>query len=162
MERKYLESWLRDAYAMERAAIEILDKQNKRLAEFPMVQSRIREHLEQTRWHAQQVETCLRSLGTEPTGISDTMARVSGIMAGSAHAVAEDQVIKDLIANSAFENMEITSYRALSTAAQECGEYRIRMACEDILQQEIMMAKWCEGTIVAVTQEFLSAHAVAK
>jgi ferritin-like metal-binding protein YciE len=161
MERRFLEKWLRDAYAMEKSAIEILEKQVRRLSDFPMVQSKISEHLEQTRWQAQQIETCLTNFGIKPSLLKDDVARFSG-MIGMVKNAVEDEIIKDLIADAAFENMEVSFYRSLITAAQECNEHEIRMTCEEILEQELIMAQWCDANIVAITQEFISAHAVAK
>ncbi len=158
MHRKYLEQWLRDAYAMEKAAIEILEKQVKSHKEFPECQTKLQEHLEQTKWQAEQVAQCLRKLGTKSSALKEAVGKFMGNMAVMTNAPAEDHVIKDLIADASFEHMEIASYRSLIAAADDCGEQEIKATCQQILHQEEAAAQWIEEHIPQITQQFLSRH----
>lgn len=160
MHRKYLEKWLRDAYAMEKAAVEMLEKQVKSLEDYPQVRVKIQQHLDESKWQAEEINRCLEKLGTKPSGFKETLGKIMANMAVMTNATADDHLLKDFIANSAFEHIEIASYRSLIAAAEECGEPQIRLTCEEILVQEEAMAKWCEDQIPSLTQEFLTRHSI--
>jgi ferritin-like metal-binding protein YciE len=48
-------AWLNDAQEMENALIQILEHQIKDVKDYPQVQAKLEQHLEQTYWHAQMV-----------------------------------------------------------------------------------------------------------
>ncbi|MBL8013153.1 MAG: ferritin-like domain-containing protein [Candidatus Omnitrophica bacterium] len=156
----YLEKWLRDAYAMEKTAIEILEKQVNQMNDYPEARRRISQHLEETKWQAQKVEDCLKILETSPSALKDTMGKISGTMSALMNSMSEDETLKNFISSCAFENMEVASYRSLVAAAQECGEDQIRLICGQILQQEEEMAQWCTDHIQPATMDFLAHHGV--
>ncbi len=56
-------AWLNDAHGMENALIQILEHQIKDAKDYPQVQSKLEQHLEQTRRHAQMVKDCIERLG---------------------------------------------------------------------------------------------------
>ncbi len=156
MHREFLVKWLKDAYAMEKAAIELLEKQAGRLEHYPQLQSKVQDHLRQTEWQAEQVQGCLERLGERPSTIKNVMGKFMTNMAAMTNATANDEVIKDAIAGASFEHLEIASYRSLIGAAEECNEPEIRGACEQILQQEIDMARRLEDHLPVLTGEFLT------
>lgn len=154
----YLEKWLRDAYSMEKSAIEILEKQVNKMDDFPEARGRISEHLEETKWQIEKVEDCLKILGTSPSAMKDAMGKISGTMSALMNSMAEDETLKNFISSCAFENLEVASYRSLIAAAEQCGEEQIRMLCGQILQQEEQMAQWCKDNIQPATLSFLAHH----
>jgi len=44
------------------SAISILEKQSTRLQHYPRMEAKVKEHLEVTRWQAEQVESCLKRM----------------------------------------------------------------------------------------------------
>jgi ferritin-like metal-binding protein YciE len=158
--KNYLEKWLRDAYAMEKAAIEILEKQAKYLREKPAAREKIRDHLEESMWQADEVMRCLAILNVKPSGLKTAFGKATANLSAFINADAEDETLKNLISTAAFEQMEIASYRSLMVAAEEYGHPEIRESCRKILEQEQAMARWCEENIESSTVEFLSRHEV--
>jgi ferritin-like metal-binding protein YciE len=158
--RNYLEKWLRDAYAMEKSAMEILEKQVRHLKDYPAARDKVGEHLEQTRWQCEEIGRCLDIIGSKPSGVKDTVGKVMGNLAAMTNATAEDETLKNFISNASFEHMEIASYRSLIVAAEEYGYPQIKAICQRILKQEEAMAEWCENHIEPATVEFLSRHEV--
>lgn len=156
MEKKFLEKWLKDAYAMEQNAIEMLGKQEEKLNNYPQGRARIREHLEETRWQAQQLEDCLHKIGANPSGFKDMVGKVTGNLSAMSISMAEDETLKNLIAGNAFENFEVACYTSLIAAAEECGLEEIKEVCEKILEQEEAMAQWFKDEIGPATRQFLS------
>lgn len=160
--REHLEDWLRDAYAMERQAQTLLESQLNRLENYPLLQDRIRLHLDQTLNHLALVESCLRRLGTAPSTIKDLAARVAayGQVAGS--VLASDEAVKSAMAGYVFEHVEIAAYTTLISAADALGEYEIRECCERILGEEEAMASWLLRHIPELTAAFLERSAVQR
>ena len=159
--RKLLVAWLNDAYGMEKNAEEMLEKQAKRLGDFPTMQQKVREHLETTRIQCDRVEGCLRSLDEKPSTLKSAAGKISANLGAMANATAEDEVIKNGIADFAFENFEIASYESLVAAAELLGEQQIAQACRQNLEEEREMAQWLQQHLPETTQQFLSAHAPA-
>lgn len=45
-QRRILQAWLRDAHAMERATVDNLDRQLRRLRDYPELHGKLLEHLD--------------------------------------------------------------------------------------------------------------------
>ena len=67
-----------------------------------------------------------------------------------------DEVMKGSIASSAFEAMEIASYKILINTAEEVGDQETARVCRQILKEEEAMADWLEKHIPALTHQYLS------
>lgn len=153
--KETLLEWLRDAHAMEHQAIEILENQANRIENYPELQRKVQKHLEQSRQQAEQVKGCIERLGGDTSSIKKGMGKFMGNVAALTNSAAGDEVVKNGIADYAFEHFEIASYRALIGAADALGEDEIQRVCEDILQQEEAMAQWLEEHLPQVTQDHL-------
>lgn len=153
--RETLIEWLKDAHAMEQQAINMMEKQVERTDQYPDLKERIRDHLELTRQQATRVEGCIQKLGGDTSAIKEGVAKFMGSAANLVNQSAGDEVVKNGIADYAFEHFEIASYRALIGAADQLGEDEIRETCEEILEEEEAMASWLETNLPDVTQEYL-------
>jgi ferritin-like metal-binding protein YciE len=150
-------SWLKDAHAMEQAAICILDMQSKRLGHYPRMEAKVVEHLEVTRRQAELVKSCLRRYDADMSVWRDFMGRYTGAMNALATSAAlGDEAVKAYVADYAFENMEIATYRILVATANFVGDYETQKVCEEILSQEQEMASWLGQELIVMTQAFLS------
>lgn len=146
---------LRDAHAMEAQAETMLRGQAKRLAHYPALRARVERHLEETQSQRQLVGQCIEQLGESPSSIKDIGGRFTAMGQSLAGTVADDEVLKAVIASYAFEHMEIASYRMLIAMANTVGEPEIQKICERILPEEEAMASWLEEHMLDVTQEFM-------
>lgn len=153
--RETLIEWLKDAHAMEQQAINMLEKQADRIEQYPDLREKVRDHLEQTRHQASRVEGCIQKLGGDTSAIKEGVAKFMGSAANLVNQSAGDEVVKNGIADYAFEHFEIASYRALIGAADKLGEEEIRKTCEEILEEEEAMASWLETNLPDVTQQYL-------
>lgn len=157
--REHLLDWLRDAHAMEQAAISILERQNERLETYPDMHRKVQEHLETSRRQAEQVKGLIEQLGGDTSALKQGAAKLMGNAAAINNAAASDEVVKNAIADYAFEHFEIASYRSLIGAAEELGETQVAETCRTILRQEEEMARWLEQQLPQVTSQFLSRDA---
>ena len=68
-------AWLRDAHAMETGLIPVLENHAKDAQSNPDASARIQQHIAETRRHAQLVEGCLKSLGSDTSGTKDILGK---------------------------------------------------------------------------------------
>ncbi|RAE14467.1 DUF892 family protein [Burkholderia multivorans] len=155
-----LEDWLRDAYAMERHAQALLDAHARRVGHYPLLQDRLRQHLDDTLGQQALVEACLQRLGTMPSAIKDLGARIGAYGQVATVMLAGDEVVKATMAAYAFAQVEIAAYTVLVAAARAAGEAEIHACCERLLQQERDMAAWLLRELPDVTTAFLDRSAV--
>jgi ferritin-like metal-binding protein YciE len=154
-------SWLRDAHAIEQTAITILEMQSKRLEHYPRIEAKWAEHLEVTRRQAERVRACLQRHDADASALMDLTGRFTGAMnALVTGAALGDEAVKAAVAEYAFENMEIATYRTLIATADFVGDHETRRICEEILDEEQEMATWLGREMVAMTQIFLGRNVV--
>jgi len=148
--------WLRDAYAMERGLEVTLEKQSANEEAPPALRSRAAAHLEETRRHAELVQTCLQSLGSDTSTFKTGMAKGMEMAKGMGTAFAKDERVKDVLAAYASEHFEIACYKALQVGAQKLGQTSIVEACASILEDEEEMAEWLYDNLPELVAGYLA------
>jgi ferritin-like metal-binding protein YciE len=148
-------AWLRDVHAMERASVDSLDRMADRLARFPELAAGLREHWRQSLARVQQIEACMKKIGTDTSTFKDLASRFIGIAQSFAVEVASDEVVKECCAAYSWRHFEIACYLSLGAAAAALEELDIARMCEQYVQQERVMAAWLEEQIPEVTRVFL-------
>ncbi len=154
-------AWLDNAYAMETGLVHTLQGHAKDAQDFPQLQARIQQHVEETRRHADLVRACVVRLGGSTSGLKSGMATAAGKARGVAMRPAQDKVVKNALADSAAEQMEISSYQALIAAAQDLGDQETVAMCQQILQDEEGMARFLDQNLPAVVSQTMSAMPAA-
>lgn len=147
---------LRNAHALENQAIELMSRQAERLQNYPQVEQRLRQHIEETKGQAQRLDQIFASLGESPSTLKDTAMAFMGNVAGLAHSWAADEILKNSFANFAFENFEIASYKSLITVAEAAGQQSSIPVLQSILQEEVAMASWLDEHLRDVTMRYIS------
>jgi ferritin-like metal-binding protein YciE len=160
--RDNLTAWLRDAYAMENQAIEILEKQANRLEHYPELRAKVRSHLDESHRQAERVERCLHQLGTDTSGLKTALGKIVGTAQQLSGLFASDEVLKSGIADYAFEHYEIASYRMLIAAAGEAGEHQVEGILQENLREEEEMAAWLAQHLPEVTRQYLHREAAGQ
>jgi ferritin-like metal-binding protein YciE len=150
-----LVAWLNDAHGMENALIQILEHQVKDAKDFPQVQAKLQQHLDQTHRHADLVKGCVESLGEKTSSMKSGMASLFGQMQALSTGAASDEMVKNALADFAAENFEVASYTALIYAARELGETQVASVCQQILQEDQAMADWIEQNLPTLAQQSL-------
>jgi ferritin-like metal-binding protein YciE len=156
-----LVAWLKDAYAMEEGLLPILDNHAKDAKANPHVHERIRRHKEETRRHAEMIKQCLNKLGEDTSALKTGVAKVTGFFQGLSTGMAQDELVKNNLADYATEHFEIACYKALIRAADAAGEPDIRQTCEQILHEEEDMAHFLEQQLPQTVNEFMTHKAGA-
>ena len=112
----------------------------------------IREHLEQTRLHAENVERVFAELAQEPRREDNEVAKglVSeareGIQEAQGDALCDAVIVSAVIVSAVIkvEHFEMGSYRSLVTAANLMGQAEIERLLRENMRQEEETAKTAE------------------
>jgi ferritin-like metal-binding protein YciE len=147
---------LRNAHAMETQATQILSRQVERLENYPDLHAAIRRHLEETKIQRQRLEDVLDKLNESHSTVKDAALGFVGNLMAAAHIPATDEVIKDNLANYAFEHFEIAAYKTLITVAESLGNAAALAAAKANLAEEERMAAWIEDHIGPTTLQFMA------
>jgi ferritin-like metal-binding protein YciE len=150
-----LRTWLKDAYAMEQAIVEILEKQIPQFDDMPDAQMKIRQHLALTKTQADRVRGCVEQLSDDISHVKSGIANVLGAVQGMSTIMANDKTVKDAMANYAIEHFEIASYMAIVAACREMEHEDIASICDGIIEEEMEMANWLRMQLPAVVRQHM-------
>lgn len=150
---------LRNQHAVENQAIELLERQVGRLENYPEMEQRMRRHIEESREQARRLEDLLSQFDTSHSAIKDTMMSMVGNMAALGHSTAPDEVLKNTLANFAFEHYEIASYASLLTLADLAGHGIAQSALQTSLREEQDMASWIAQHIDPTVRRYVERSA---
>lgn len=154
--RETLVAYLRDAYAMEQEALSILDRQIQRADGQPHLGDRLRQHRDETEHQAERLEAALHRLGADTSALKTVGAKLSGFVQAALTGMADDEVVKDLMAAYTYEQWEAVNYRIIAVVAEEAGEAEVRRLAEESLAEELAMAEWLDTQVGPVTRAYLA------
>ena len=152
--RELLVVGLRNAHAMERQAEQLMQRQIERTDDYPDVKAKLSQHLKETEEQTARIEECLEKLDVSRSMIKDTAMATVANFAAMGHALAGDEILKNTLANNAFENYEIAAYKSLIALADRAG-VAITQILTRSLREEEHMAAWVDSQVEKVTLEFL-------
>ena len=153
---------LRNQHAVEMQAIELLERQIGRLENYPEMSARMRQHIAESQEQARRIEELLSALGTSHSALKDTVTSFMGNVAALGHTVASDEVLKNTLANFAFEHYEIAGYLSLLTLAEATGHDRAKLALNESLREEEQMAQWIQDHIGPTTLRYVDRSAAGQ
>lgn len=154
--REVFVSGLKNAHAVEHQALALMDRQIDRSKSFTEVADMLKSHRVETEHQINRLETLLDGLGEKPSGLKDAALSLSGNMAALGHIFADDEVLKNALANFAFENYEVAAYRGLILLAQH-GQYSTAYdVLNASLDEEMRMASWVEQSLPMITEKYLA------
>ena len=157
MSRTQLVAWLDDAYAMESGLIPILQTHAGVFeSTLPEAAARLREHISETRKHADRLEQCLRTLGSSPSTAKSTVSAMMGTVESLSTSIFRDELVKNTLADYGAEQFEVACYVALVTAAMKLGYPDIAHLCEENLKEDEAMALWLKQQLPAAVTVMLA------
>ncbi|MBO1073321.1 ferritin-like domain-containing protein [Roseomonas marmotae] len=162
MQESYRDTYITglvNARALEVQAIELMSRQLDRLQSYPEVESVLRKHVAETEQQRDRLDQLLQAQGTSHSSFKDFVTGVMGNMAAMGHVPMQDEIIKNSLANYAFEHFEIASYKSLLTLADLAGDTQAPSVLKLSLSEEERMAQWCEDNLDAITRKYASLRA---
>jgi len=155
----HLDTWLRNAHAMEKQAEQMLQGQANRIDNYPELAQRIERHLAETRGQVDMLEAVMERRGISPSAFKDIAGQFTAMMQAMGGATMSDEVVKGGAASYAFEHFEIAAYRVLAAAAEEAGDMEAARVCRQICAEEEAMAADLERMLPEVVRAFLQRSA---
>lgn len=146
---------LRNAHAMEKQALSIMQPQLNRLEHYPEVSALLDNHIRETEGQIQRLDEILAGMDASASGLKDAGLSISGSMAALGHTLAGDEILKNSFANHAFENFEIAAYMSLITSAELCGAGSAISGLQQSLDEERRMAAAIAEGLDAVTRRYV-------
>ncbi len=145
---------LKNAHAMEKQALSIMEPQVKRIENYPDVAARLEDHIRETARQIDRLDEILTSFAEKNSSLKDAALSFTGSMAAFSHTVTGDEILKNSMTNFAFEHFEIAAYRSLITVAELGGFPAMVNPLQANLNEEIAMAAWLEDNLRSTTIKF--------
>jgi ferritin-like metal-binding protein YciE len=142
-----LVDWLSDAYAMESGQIPVLSDHIKDAGHHAEVRTRLQQHLDATRRHADLLGRLIEQCGGKVPAVKATMGKVTGVIHAVAGSGGRARLLKNLILDYSTEYFEVGCYTALIEAAMLSGHGELIPALEEVLEEEEDMAGWIEDRL---------------
>jgi ferritin-like metal-binding protein YciE len=146
---------LRDAHAVEHQALALMDRQIDHLENYPEVAQRLRAHRVETEHQIKRLDEILDGLGEDHSTIKDATLGLVGNLAALGHTFAPDAILKNSMANFAFENYEVASYKALIAVAESGGFSSAVPLLKATLKEELAMAQFCDEALPGIVEKYL-------
>jgi ferritin-like metal-binding protein YciE len=151
-----LMEWLRDVHAAEEQAETMLSGMAERIENYPELKARVEQHIGETQRQAERIRGCIERRDGDTSTIKDAGAKMLGLGQAMSGMFVSDEVMKGSIACTAFEAMEIASYRILIDTARQVGDEETARICEQNLHEEEDMARWLEQHLPTLTEQYLA------
>lgn len=153
---------LRNAHAMESQALSVITPQVNRLENYPELKRQLEMHYQETEGQIARLDQIFESLGESASGLKDTMLSAMGSMSAMSHALASDEVLKNLMADYMFEHFEIAAYTSLIAMAEAEGLTTAIPLLQQNLEEERRCAETLYGMIPSITQKFMARTAAGQ
>jgi ferritin-like metal-binding protein YciE len=148
-------SGLKNAHALEKQAMQLMERQLERIENYPEVEQLLRTHSRETEEQIRRIDELLHSFGEDRSILKDMATALSGNMAAIAHSVMPDEILKNHFANHAFENFEIASYESLITMAEATGHGQHVSALRASLGEEEKTARTLREMTPQLTLKYM-------
>lgn len=152
---------LRNAHALEKQVIAVLEPQLDLLDDYPEFHARLTRHLAETHTQAHRLDAALIACGSSTSVVKDALLSVMGLGQSSVQGFASDAVLKAVVADTMTEHLEIATYRMLILLAEMAGRPDLCAHLQESLREEQDMADWFNQNLEPITRRFV-ALAVAK
>src|SRR4051812_24054737 len=155
-DRATIDKYLADAHAIEKQAIQLLERGPK-IAGDSRLASLLAEHLAETRRHEDVVEARLKAHDSSPSAIKDAALRLGALNWGAFFQAQPDTPAKLAAFAYAFEHLEIGGYEQLLRVAQRAGDAETVAAVQGILAEERGAAEKLYGVFAEALDASLEA-----
>lgn len=150
---------LRNAHALEKQVIAVLEPQLTLLDDYPDLHAKVTLHIAETREQAHRLEVALESCGSSTSMVKDALLSVMGLGQSSVQGFSSDAVLKAIVADMMTEHLEIATYRTLIVLAEMAGRSELCPALEASLREEEAMADWFNQNLEHLARRFVELEA---
>jgi ferritin-like metal-binding protein YciE len=140
-----------DAHALEKQAIQLLDKGATIVGDEEVARI-LRAHRLQTEEHERYVAERLEAHGETPSKLKDVAMEAGALGIGIAAKASPDTPLRLATTAFAFENLEIATYTILKRLAQKASDAETVAVAERILEQEEAAAELVRGSFERILE----------
>ena len=133
---------LRNQHAVETQAIGTVQNELPRMKPYPELHARMQQEKERSVTQAARLDDLLAKHGTSKSMLKEVVTGTVATVAGFAHATADDEVLKNVLAAVGFKAYEIASYKVLLTLATAAGAVEDRAVLELSMKEDQEMGDW--------------------
>ena len=151
---------LRNQHAVETQAIGTVKNQLSRMEPYPDLHAQMEKERTQSTEQAARLDRLLAKHGTSASLAKEAVTGTVATVAGFAHAMASDEVLKDVLAAVGYKAYEIGSYKVLIALAQAAGAADDVTVLQQSMQEEQAMGDWLGSHLPSFVQSYV-AHAAA-
>ncbi|HEV2566223.1 ferritin-like domain-containing protein [Microvirga sp. CF3016] len=146
---------LENAHALEKQAIQLMERQVERFENYPEMSDLLRRHITETEGQIRRLDEMLHTFGADRSILKDMATQFMANLAAAGHMPMADEVLKNTFANHAFENFEIASYKSLIVMAEASGNQKFIPGLQETLREEEKTAQAVYDMIEPITRKFL-------
>jgi ferritin-like metal-binding protein YciE len=146
---------LRNTRALEKQGLEQMERQLSGLERYPEYAAVLRRHVETTKAQLARLDQALEAIGESPSILKETVTSDAGSIGAVAHAVAQDETLKNLYAGYAYQYDQVAAYRSLAVIAERAGKSDQVPFFRAAVEEETKAAEEIAGLIESVTKTYL-------
>ena len=146
---------LRNQHAVETQAIGTIQNEVSRMEPYPELHARMQADKERSTIQAARLDELLAKHGSSKSMAKEAVTGAVATVAGFAHAMSGDEVLKNVLAAIGFKAYEIGSYKVLLTLAEAAGATADSAVLTTSMQEEQEMGDWLGGHLPAFVQAYL-------
>lgn len=150
---------LRNAHALEKQVVAVLEPQLALLDDYPDLHARVTQHIAETHEQTDRLQAALETCDSSPSMVKDTLLSVMGRGQSSVQGFSSDAVLKAVVADMMTEHLEIATYRTLIVLAEMAGRPELCPALETSRHEEEAMADWFNQNLERLTRRFVELEA---
>jgi ferritin-like metal-binding protein YciE len=102
------------------------------------------------------MKNCIESIGGKVSRGKVGLGSLLGSLKGRSSSMYKDEIVKDVLSESATEHFEVACYKSLIAAAEKLGEPKVVEACEKNMKEDEAMAQWVDDQVPEVTRRFMT------
>ncbi len=150
---------LRNQHAVETQAIGTIQNELPRMKAYPDLHAMMQADKARSTEQAARLDRLLSKHGTSKSAAKEAVTGAVATVAGFAHSMASDEVLKDVLAAVGYKAYEIGSYKVLITLAQAVGATDDVTVLEQSMKEEQEMGDWLGTHIPGFVHAYVAQQA---
>ena len=146
---------LRNQHAVETQAIGTIQNELPRMKAYPDLHAKMALDKERSTTQAARLDDLLAKHGTSKSIAKEAVTGAVATVAGFAHSVSEDDMLKNVLAAVGYKAYEISSYKVLLTLADAAGVVEDKAALEQSMKEEQEMGDWLGTSLPGLVHAYL-------
>ena len=152
---------LRNQHAVETQAIGTIKNQLGRMEAYPELHAMMEAERARSTEQAARLDGLMEKHGTRASLAKEAVTGTVATVAGFAHALSSDEVLKDVLAAIGFKAYEIASYKVLVTLAEAAGASADVAVLEQSMKEEQQTGDWLGEHLPGFVHAYLGQQSAA-